>query len=456
MFRKIEIWVLYLVILLSIVFSVFFGLLVRQELIGHIKFGWLSKAALFITEIPVNALRWYNLTMTGEFNIEDKFPQLDGFQGVGINDYFLLLSRFDGDNNQAVIELVDLKNFKIVHTWSPDIDSFNTKIDFSQPDWSKLSIYKNGSRFVANTPLVDQNLNLIFHGGNPGTPLYKIDACSNLLWLNDEDGYHHSIEFGGSNNEYILVPSYKYPYQVPINLIPDEYGVFSDDAITYISSNTGDVLKSISVTNLLLRNGLHGEMFSVKDFARKPYKDPIHLNDIIEINKDFLKYKKGDLFFSVRSKSTIYAYRPSEDRILNVIKGRFFSQHDIDVIDNTLSIFNNNVVQTFNANEVFMDKSNVLFFNLKEEVFELKDIQKSIDKLDLKVSRVGAYEQTTNGEHFLADSNNHRLVMLGKDGRILFTYLNRDSSGVVQPIGWGLRIVKKSIFNNSELKITCE
>ena len=57
MFKKIEIWILYLTILFSIVFAVGFGFLVRQELVGSIKVGWISKTALTLAEIPVNIKR---------------------------------------------------------------------------------------------------------------------------------------------------------------------------------------------------------------------------------------------------------------------------------------------------------------------------------------------------------------------------------------------------------------
>ena len=43
MFKKIEIWILYITILLSILASFFFGFLVRQELVGSTKFGIFSK-----------------------------------------------------------------------------------------------------------------------------------------------------------------------------------------------------------------------------------------------------------------------------------------------------------------------------------------------------------------------------------------------------------------------------
>lgn len=50
MFKKIEIWILYLTILLSILFGLGFGVLVRQEIegltkLGSIDIGFLSKTA---------------------------------------------------------------------------------------------------------------------------------------------------------------------------------------------------------------------------------------------------------------------------------------------------------------------------------------------------------------------------------------------------------------------------
>ena len=54
MFKKIEIWILYLTILLSILFAIGFGVLVRQELKEVQRQDWifLSKPALSMQRIP--------------------------------------------------------------------------------------------------------------------------------------------------------------------------------------------------------------------------------------------------------------------------------------------------------------------------------------------------------------------------------------------------------------------
>ena len=54
MFKRIEIWILYLAILLVLPFTIGFGFLVRQEILGTKKLGKISQTALFLAEIPVN------------------------------------------------------------------------------------------------------------------------------------------------------------------------------------------------------------------------------------------------------------------------------------------------------------------------------------------------------------------------------------------------------------------
>ena len=123
MFKKIEIWILYLVILLTIPVTIFFGVLVRDELRGGKRFGPVSKTALFLAEIPSNIKK---IIPTVALEVKDRFPLLDGFNGnPNSNESYLLLSRYDADLAQGIVELVDLMNFKILHTWNPDINKFN-------------------------------------------------------------------------------------------------------------------------------------------------------------------------------------------------------------------------------------------------------------------------------------------------------------------------------------------
>jgi hypothetical protein len=94
MFKKIEIWILYLVIILSILFAIGFGTLVRQELVGQTKAGWISKTALSLAESPL-ILREFLIDHNRR---KDRFHTLEGFAGTpNAQKSYLLHSRYDND-----------------------------------------------------------------------------------------------------------------------------------------------------------------------------------------------------------------------------------------------------------------------------------------------------------------------------------------------------------------------
>ena len=233
MFKKIEIWILYLTILLSILFSILFaigfGVLVRQELVGSVKAGWVSKTALNLAEIPVNLKQAF----IGH-KLEDRFPYLDSFNGnPNSEESYLLLSRYDGDLQEGVVELVDLTNFEVLYTWNPDIDAFNNMVE-QVDEFKYLDRDTNNARKVLMHPKLNKDGELLFGWDSP---LQKIDACSNLVSQNTRDKFHHSIETDIDGN--IWVASQFYPQSLPIEKvgrdIPEDGG-FEDDAIVKLSA----------------------------------------------------------------------------------------------------------------------------------------------------------------------------------------------------------------------------
>ena len=91
--------------------------------------------------------------------------------------------------------------------------------------------------------------------------------------------------------------------------------------------------------------------------------DPIHVNDIEPAMSSSEYWNKGDLFLSLRNKNSIVHYRPSENRVINYIKGPFLRQHDVDIIsDNEISIFNNNI-------SIHKKISEILIYNFENNSF---------------------------------------------------------------------------------------
>ena len=333
MFKKIEIWILYLVVLLGIPITIFFGVLVRQELVGSIKLGRVSQTALFLAEIPVALKKIF----VSPLEVEDRFPSLSGFNGnPNLNESYLLLSRYDGDLKEGIVELVDLMNFKVLHTWNPDMDEFNKSVN-KIDEFKYLDRDNNNSRQILHHPKLTKDGGLLFNS----SPLRKIDACSNLIFQNEHDQFHHSIETDIEGN--IWVPSYMYPQTLPIekvgNDIKEDDG-YLDDAVVKLSPE-GEILFEKSVSQIFIENGLEYLLFSVGD--EKFNEDPIHLNDIQPVDFDGEYWKKGDIFLSLRHQSMVLLYRPSTNEIIWKGTGPFFHQHDVDILnEHEISVFNNN------------------------------------------------------------------------------------------------------------------
>ena len=426
MFKKVEIWVLYLVILLSILFAIGFGVLVRQELVGSTKVGWVSKTALTLAEIPVNIKK----LVEGEFKVQDRFPDLDGFDGVPTSqESYLLLSRYDGDLEEGVVELVNLTNFEVLHTWNPDIDAFNNLIE-QVDEFKYLDRDRNNSRSFLRHPLLTQDGGLLF---KEFSPLRKIDACSNLVFQSSHDIFHHSIETDIEQN--IWVPSHMYPQNLPVDKIgegfPHEYS-YIDDGIVKLSSD-GQVLFEKSVSQIFIDNGLEYLLFSLGDTHFDV--DPIHLNDIQPVNHDGEFWKKGDLFLSLRHQSMVLLYRPSSNAIIWRETGPFFHQHDVDILDDhRIAIFNNNSKNFVNG-DVVDGHNEVIIFNFKTNKYSsyLKDVL--IDN-DVRTITQGRSQILPNGDLFIEDTNYARTLYFNADGSLRWTHVNRAKDGNIYRLGW--------------------
>ena len=429
MFKKIEIWILYLTILLSILFAIGFGVLVRQELVGSIKAGWVSKTALTLAEIPVN-IKSILQGPGGDLAVEDRFPSLDGFNGTP-NSYetYLLLSRYDGDLREGIVELVDLTNFEVLHTWNPDIDAFNDLVE-QVDEFEYLDRDGNNKRSMLQHPNLTSHGELLFGWEKP---LRKIDACSNLVFQNTHDRFHHSIETDIDGN--IWVPTHIHPQSLPIEKVGRdsiEKGGCVEDAIVKLSPD-GEILFKKSLSQIFIDNGLEYLLFA----HGNDYEfDPTHLNDIQPINFDGEFWKKGDVFLSIRNQSMVLLYRPSTNEIIWKGTGPFFHQHDVDILDDhRISIFNNRSINIVGDTNVVDGHNEVVIYDFKTNEHSSYLKHSFVDN-DVRTIWQGRSEILTNGDLFIEESNYARTLYFNADGSLRWTHVNRAGNGNVYSVGW--------------------
>ena len=429
MFRKIEIWILYLTILLSILFAIGFGVLVRQDEVEG-KSGVISRGVVFLAEIPLNLKKYLGFDLLTN---EQRFFGIKGFHGKPLEEEtYLLLSKYDGDRKRSVVELIDLRSFEVMKTWLPDIKQINSLVDNSRPEFNNIQIKRHAERYLMVHPFLTEDGGLIFANHSP---LVKIDKNSQLVWQNQEDVFHHSIEQDHEGN--FWVPTSVYPYQVDKKYVGSEIGNYLDDAITKVSAD-GKILLQKSVSNIFIENNL--------DFLVFPpgvtYNfDRIHLNDIQPVLTDGPYWKRGDLFLSRRNLSMIILYRPSTNKILWKSLGFAEMQHDVDILDNhRISIFNNNITNAYDG-EKLNGHNEVLIYDFKTDSYS-KYFDEPLEQHDVRTFTQGLNQILDNGDLFIEEQNFGRLLYINKDMSLQFQYVNRADNGDVYLVSWS-RILYK-------------
>jgi hypothetical protein len=446
LFKKIDAWILYLTFVLSIIFAISFGVLVRQELVGYQKFGIISKSALFLAEMPYNLKRIYEhftIPASHEFTIHNaKYankPTFKKFISTHRNE-LLLLPRYNSDWERNVVDIVDLNDFSVLHTFKPDIDLINSKTDATREEYKVLLRGKNKRYFFWN-PLITEDGDLIFHSDSP---LVKIDFCGNLLWVNDEAPFHHSNNIDHEGNYW--APSRKFPFAVDKNLVGEEFQNYHDDAVTKISPD-GKILLQKSVSEILINSGYKFLLFSQQNYLG----DPIHLNDIEPVLSDGPYWKQGDVFLSLRNLSMVIHYRPSTDKAINIIYGDFYNQHDVDIIsDKEVSIFNNNIFFT-NKGRRILSNSEVVVYNFETKKFYQK-FAKSMQVNDIQSTEHGLNEILSDGSMLVEERDHGRILMFNPNGKLEWEFVNKDKNGKIHYMWW-TRIINSEVSLKLRQKI---
>jgi len=446
MFKKIELWFLLLVILFLLVFSFLFGGLVRQELEGSTKFGLISKSALEISRIPAR-LKWiFSTKNTNPQYLRDSSEEVITLKDNSFNsNHLYLLSRYSPEHKQGIVELRKLKDLALIHTYIPKQNQFFDMLKGKE----NYSIIKNNSldtRFQIDSPILNYDGSIT---GISANSLFKLNLCDNLEILNFDKHSHQSLNIDANENYVspiiIKDTSNEYSsYYVSENFENNGIGIFSKD---------GNLLFSKSISEILIDNGYLGFLLGMD---RKLFEDPIHLNDIEPANYDTDYFKKGDLFLSLRHRSAIIHYRPSINKILDIIIGPFSHQHDVDILDHkTLTIFNNNTINTqvnspsISVGEKIIGHNEILKYDLQNKKFS-KLINKAMKDANVSTITQGLVE--IKKDYILVEEHDSgNIHLFNKNNKIIWQFKNVSKDKKYR-LSWG-RIEDNSKKNSKVIEI---
>ena len=431
MFKKIELWIVGIIVIFFILLIVFVSGVLRDAYLGKNRTPeFLRSNLITVAEIPKNA---HNVIQY--FIKRNAPPKLQKYKNKKRFEQFiekkrnalLVLPRYDHILNRSVVEIVDLNNFEVIHTYRHDIAKMNNQYKNTK-EFPRLKIDHSPIRFEYRHPLLLKDGSII--SASDYSVAFKIDFCSNLQWINDEETFHHSKELDHEGNIWLggtMNPQSQYVKKnaVLIN--------FFDDSIIKINTD-GKILFNKSVIEILIENRLVD-----KNLFDSKYNDPIHLNDIEPALTSTQHWRQGDVFLSLRSQSSIIHYRPSTNEVISYIKGPFAQQHDVDIIsDKEISIFNNN---NFLDNNEY---SEVLIYNFETKTFQ-KLFNDQLQKENFKTVTQGLSHILKDGSLMVEEQNNGRIILFNNKGKKEWDFVNKDKNGDIGFVSWS-RIIEDEIF----------
>lgn len=335
-------------------------------------------------------------------------PTPVGFEAVNKleNDLYALISYSNTEEGRSV-EIRNLKNDESLHKW-----------DIANP-------YQAHDRIM--DPLLLPGKRLVY-SYNGVTGLICLDSLGNQIWNQDIIAHHHSINLDSAGNIWACTYTkenggfiiYKGFYDVDGREL-----VYIDNTISQLDPNTGKLLFHKSITEILNENGLSNLIMKSPNI-----EDPIHLNDVQPALKTTAWYQEGDLFLSFRNCSALMHYRPSTNKVIRLIEGNFYSQHDIDFLnDSTIIFFNNNshtfwsgrpgnwrvADQRIDAGDYY---SNTMAYDLKNE--RLYPYEKKVyDEHQIQTFTEGMQEVLADGSLWIEEQNSGKLWVF-KNGELLY------------------------------------
>ena len=246
--KKFFIYPVFLVLFLSFIGSIGFGSLLRHHYLGGEKFQSLQTIAVTIAEIPVN---FRNMIKHGTFNL-DKIDPINKHKDKqrfiqfieNKRNALLVLPRYEHSLKRSVVDIIDLNNFEVIHTYMHDIDQMNNQVTNTR-EFPRLKIDRSPIRFLYQHPLLFQDGSLISIYG----PVYKLDFCSNLQWINDEEVFHHSKMLDHEKNIWVS-GQMRYGSKFSSKYSAKKY---RNDSIIKMNTN-GVILFNKSITEILIEN----------------------------------------------------------------------------------------------------------------------------------------------------------------------------------------------------------
>lgn len=390
-----------LIVIVLFILSIF-GWMASHITAGDKKFGFLTAPVKFMYSFP----DLFTQSIEEVKSLPKTFvPTPEDFTSVNkLDSDFIVLSVYSDTSDSRSIVLRNLKNDSLLYKWTVN------------------NPFKEYDRIMNPLMFQDKSLVYFFEGASGIT---RIDSLSNRIWIQDSIIANHSMNL--DHNGDIWICSFAPGYQATGAYQLDGRSVFfKDNYVTKLDAETGRILFHKSVVAILTENKL-------SQYLLKSLKvlDPLHINDVEPALRTTAYYMEGDLFISARNPSIILHYRPSTNKVLQVIEGPFVSQHDVDFMnDNSLVIFNNSSYSVWSSeSKAWPNDSSRLeiagdfYSNIVHYSFENGHVSYIGDSI-FRANKIytfteGLMEFTDSATYFVEEQNSG-LIWIIKDDQVIY------------------------------------
>mgnify|MGYP000020566994 CR=1 FL=1 len=425
--KKLELWLVGLLIVFGLGCTILFGAMVKNVALGYDRFGKLGAWSFALASVPADAQKilrggadnWMQLPES------NRFEGRAGFRFAADNpdagpDGFLLLSRYDGNIQRHVVELLDLSSGEIDFRVELDTDRYFEGVAFDKDN--ALATPWNPNRFRAIHPIATTNGDLLIkdHSG----PLARVSPCGELVWLLADGDYHHSINAAPEGGYWI-------PTRVPLENLDRMVSEFSNPGLARISEE-GEILYQRSLGNIIMENGLEHLILSVADTFEH---NRMHLNDIQPVASDGPFWKRADAFLSLPAISTIILFRPSTDQIIWMKQGPWLAQHDVDIVnEHTIAVFNNDTVN-LGSGPFVRGANKVTYYDFATDKTHSPH-DATLIRHEVRTKFGGLFERLPKDHLMVEETGGGRLAITDANGDLFAEYVNRAQDGKLYHLGW--------------------
>ena len=324
--------------------------------------------------------------------------------------------------------LID-RDGEVLHQWAvPPEEIFADTVSRNQADLAHE--YVHGSYLFPNGDVL---VNVEYVG------TARLNSCGEVLWQNSRFNFHHSLARAEDGS--FWVPGVKRDRPAESERYPGGYegltGPIHHSLIVNLSES-GEVLRTINVLDLLYENGLERHIphsLYHRDQGLLHGRDVLHLNDVEplpdSLADEYPLFAGGDLAVSLKFLNLVFVVDPDSGAIKWHASHPFSHQHDPDFVgDGWIGVFDNNVDGTERG--TMLGGSRLVYVQPHTDSTDVRFPTPESDPF--YTSYQGKWERLGNGRYLLSETRTGRVVEVTESGRSVWEWIQEpvDSTSVAK------------------------